>query len=221
MKENINKKPVGKFDLNKTVLSLIIIISLVVCSLIFSAYLSFRSLRQDSLNSFAQNLEERAVLLDYFIEERVRTIKSIAEGVAISQYFENKDLGMSMKYGLGIVLENLKTDFTNFIKQRKLDGAPIYKRISFFDVSGKLLVDEVDTHILKSDINLPNVIDRKSREAYICAGSGEHNSGFYICNPYYHKNKYAGHIILALSCNTLDKKIVIRESRPRKGSSEL
>ena len=60
--------------------------------------------QQDFRASYAAQLQldlgQRAAALSYFYQERLNSLKALAEDSAFEAYFANEALGMSMEYGL-------------------------------------------------------------------------------------------------------------------------
>ena len=123
-----------------TIMAGVLLIGLIA----FMVGVNYRSqvkLQRSTLDHLKKDTEKRSMALGCFCSERKNDIKELASIRAISAFFENKALGMSMEYGLRASLLNISETFDRFSSDRKLLGDRIYTRIVFVDSSGKLFVD--------------------------------------------------------------------------------
>ena len=109
--------------------------------LLGTSYVSQQNLRQASDNALIFNIEKRASALSYFHSERKNDIKTLAADRALSVFFSNRALGMSMEYGLRASLLSMQELFQEIVENRKLNNAPIYLRLQFVEDNGNSLVD--------------------------------------------------------------------------------
>ena len=163
-------------------------------------YLSQMELRQSALEHFRQDAEKSTLAVNYFFLERRNDLKDLAGSRAISAFFENKALGMSMEYGLRASLRGISDVFYRLLTERNLGDDSIYTQIAFIDSSGKLLVNsrlEGAKREYKSDW-----------KRFLTPGSS--GAGIFIIHdgpllkvmvsiPYFYKNKYSGQIVAWIS----------------------
>ena len=67
-------------------------------------YRSLVNLKEQNIENLKQEVQKRAAALSYFFIERRHDLNDLAENRRLAVYFENKALGMSMKYGLQVSL---------------------------------------------------------------------------------------------------------------------
>jgi signal transduction histidine kinase len=99
-------------------------------------------LNQAARQSLSFELEKRASALSYFYSERRADIERLATDNALAVFFSNRALGMSMEYGLRASLLTMRQLAAAIIDTRRLDGAPIYRRLIIQDLEGEILVDK-------------------------------------------------------------------------------
>ncbi|MEN8177758.1 MAG: EAL domain-containing protein [Pseudomonadota bacterium] len=109
--------------------------------LLGTTYTAQQDLREATLNELKLNLDKRASALSYFHTERMADIINLTGDQALSVYFSNQALGMSMEYGLRASLVNMQKRFEQLTTQKKLDSAPVYLRLMFLDTDNNRLVD--------------------------------------------------------------------------------
>lgn len=99
-------------------------------------------LNQAARQSLSFELEKRASALSYFYSERRADIERLATDNALSVFFSNRALGMSMEYGLRASLLTMRQLAAAMADSRRLDGLPIYRRLVIQDLAGEILADE-------------------------------------------------------------------------------
>lgn len=99
-------------------------------------------LNQAARQSLSFELEKRASALSYFYSERRADIERLATDNALSVFFSNRALGMSMEYGLRASLLTMRQLAAAMVDTRRLDGVPIYRRLVIQDLEGEILVDK-------------------------------------------------------------------------------
>ena len=87
---------------------------------------------EDSFKGASKNLTS-------FLLERQDDIRGLALDRTITTYFENKALGMSMKYGLLVSLNNIRRQLNAFQQQYKIEGKTIFPRLLLQDNQGNKL----------------------------------------------------------------------------------
>ncbi len=114
--------------------------------LIFTAFLlltNYRSqlkLRDTALERFKHNTEQRANALGHFFSELLDDLQDLTGSRAVSVYFENQALGMSMAYGLHASLLSVEQKFHSLIERRTYHGKRVFKSIIMVDRTGDVLV---------------------------------------------------------------------------------
>ena len=164
--------------------------------LLVAHYLSQTELQKASLSQLIQDSEKRATAVSYFYSERKNDLRSLQNSRAISIFFENKALGMSMEYGLRASLLGISEVFERLLREKTLGGDHVYSRITFVGKNGEILVD---SHLDKSERDDAGdwqllLTPRQVDPAIIVKDF--HGSLHVLASiPYFFKGEYAGQII--------------------------
>lgn len=117
------------------------IFSVYVVVLLVNAYQSQGQLRSAAeARLLADNRQIAAVLSD-FVAEQENFVLNLAESHEIETFLINNALGMSMRYGLNANLYSIEESFRRKMAQKTVLGAPVYKRILYFDAYNLPLAD--------------------------------------------------------------------------------
>lgn len=167
-------------------------------------YFSQLELRQNLVREVERQAEKRATALAYFFSERPNDLRSLLGDRAISGYFENRALGMSMEYGLRASLLSINGVFQQLLTSRTLNGDPVYTQIVFLDSGGNLLVREVLpalNSLPDKDLTRYLLPDQPFPSILIDTSSGENQINVTV--PYFFKGRYSGQIIASISSENI------------------
>lgn len=115
-----------------------------VAILLGTTYLAQRQLIASAEARQTLELELRAAALGYFYAERRTDLANLARSPVVTTFFANRDLGMSMEYGLRASLLGIRDAALRLVDDRRVEGRPVYRRIALLDADGSTLVDTVD-----------------------------------------------------------------------------
>lgn len=189
---------------------------LLIAYLAFSISANYRSqldLQQALLQELLQHAEKRATALNYFFSERCNDLRDLSRDRALSVYFENKALGMSMEYGLQASLVGIAEVFDRVLYEKTLGGLPVFTRLTLSNAEGELLVERGEA-----------LSNSSAREEGMASSPGGPNPvgvriGFStagpelrVTGPYRFKDKHAGEIQAVISSETVLERLV-REGR--------
>lgn len=116
--------------------------------LLVSNYVAQTIMRDKSLSRIHQNLRGRAEAVGYFCMERRNDLEELATGKIVNAYFSNRDLGMSLAYGLRGSLNNIVRQFRHLDKTTLINKKNIYSRLVLFDLDGSVLTEYQTTNNL-------------------------------------------------------------------------
>jgi two-component system, cell cycle sensor histidine kinase and response regulator CckA len=177
--------------------------------LIVANYLSQVELQKGVLEQLRQDTEKRAIALTYFFSERRNDLKELTRSRAISAYFENKALGMSMTYGLQASLDAIVEVFERILEDKTLKGDRIYSGIAFLEKRGKVLVQ---IGLMESEIHAewdPTSSSAPSnRDAQIVVEPSGESTALIVTVPYFFKGDYQGQILASISSPTVYEHLV-------------
>ena len=105
---------------------------------IFESQSQLRASRQERVLADSQR---RAAQIGDYLSQRLVEVKDLAESPELDTYFVNRDLGMSMQYGLATSLSGIDERFERHISERNRNGNPVYSRITLLDDAGVVLSD--------------------------------------------------------------------------------
>ena len=167
-------------------------------------YLSNLELRESALRQLRQDTENRAAAVSYFCSERKNDLRNLAASRAISAFFENKALGMSMEYGLRASLLGISETFHSFLRERKLGKKRLYTRIVLIDKDGKLLVDSrLETPKQEHQPDWKKLVAPENPDPAVLVTDDGHLLRMIVSAPYLFKEKYAGQLIAWISPETV------------------
>ncbi|EGV19473.1 putative bifunctional diguanylate cyclase/phosphodiesterase [Thiocapsa marina] len=89
----------------------------------------------------ALDAQLHANALSYFYAERLGDLANLRRDQAVQSFFVNRDLGMSMKYGLQASLVSIRAALIERVGEKRVDSGPFFDRIALFDADGTILVD--------------------------------------------------------------------------------
>jgi PAS domain S-box-containing protein len=110
--------------------------------LLFANYRAALTLRQNLLTRHSQEVQLHAAALSHVLATAKQDLRYVAESREVAAFFENRDLGMSMQYGLALSLVPIRDRLESLVKNPEGDGAgPTFLRIIFLDSREARLAD--------------------------------------------------------------------------------
>ena len=124
-----------------SVLSLVALFSMaaLISGLLILNHTSQASLQRANIRLFQQNLEDSGRSIGYFLSERENDIRVLASSTAITGFFTNQALGMTMTYGLRASLNNVDRLFEERSRNSRLGNVAIYSHFLLLDAKGNVL----------------------------------------------------------------------------------
>jgi len=116
-----------------------ICLTVLICGLLVTNYLTQNSLQRANINRFQQNFEKSTATISYFFSERENDILGLSTSNTVTGFFSNRNLGMSMAYGLRSSLDNVTQLFKSRIASACIGEKPIYSRLALLETDGKVL----------------------------------------------------------------------------------
>lgn len=176
--------------------------------LLVANYLSQVELRKATVDRVRQDTEKRAAAISYFYSERKNDLRNLRDSRAISVFFQNKALGMSMKYGLGASLLGISDEFERLQRDRMLGQDLIYTRILFLDDKATILVDTRPSLESSSPAQWDKYLTPGSSDALIVGDPTGPSRQVMISIPYIFKGEYSGQIIAQVSAPVVYKHLI-------------
>ena len=119
------------------VLFLVISVSL----LIFTTYQSHKKLQASYVRLWKEQMSRRTEMLDAFLTSRQRDVQRLASSPQVVGYYQAKDLGMTMRYGLRASLSQARELFQETLEKSRIEGGRIFSRFVLTDSRDRVLVD--------------------------------------------------------------------------------
>lgn len=195
----------------------VLLSGLLVAFLLALIATTFWSQHRLKASAFAQvqlGLDNRAAALSYFYAVRRDDLKALRDDRTLAVFFSNRALGMSMEYGLGTSIANLRRRFAELQQERTLGHAPVYLGLAFSEPTGALLVDTRRDGAPP----LPRAFDPQDStdEIRLFLSSLDPVSGVTLSIPVFFKGTFAGHILA-----WIDQDLARRELIAKNASSSV
>jgi len=185
--------------------------------LLFVAYSSQQRIQTFALDQLRQDAEKRAGAVSYFYLERCNDLNSLAEQRALSTFFENQALGMSMQYGLRDSLFAISEHFEKLLDEKRLGGQRIFTRVLFLDTAGSILTERGAK--VSGETELPTLLQSSLSEG-TCTDIrlvGDRNRIEVIATiPYYFKGKIVGRIVAFIASDVIYDYLLQPQTSPSK-----
>ena len=169
-------------------------------TLIWANQAAKQRLREAVLNELRLDAEKRAATLTYFIGERRNDLRDLAESLEVGNYYANRDLGMSLDYGLQFTLQEIEVKFAKVLAQKTLNERRIYQRLVLLEPNRLPLVsqpvgrDRIDAKLLTTKKPPTAVRLRFDADARLLT----------LATPVWHGGAYSGQLLAWLDPATLD-----------------
>lgn len=180
--------------------------------LLITNYSALRDLRTRTLEQLKQETSKRATALNYYFAERKNDLIALSESRVLAAYYENKALGMSMKYGLRASHMAVTRQFQKIVQDKVIGGDAIYSRIAFVNETGEDVFDSYFSDSIENtplDISFLKALDHRKISIY--AGHNEMT----VSIPYYFKDIYKGIIIAWVSPKSVYDHLVKENVSPQ------
>ncbi|MGB5737635.1 MAG: hypothetical protein WBM40_24665, partial [Thiohalocapsa sp.] len=161
--------------------------------LLFENYQTAASLQRTLLGRMDQETARRVLSLDYFFGERRSDLANLTRSREVGVFFENRALGMSLRYGLKQSLIPIRELFDDLIQRKRIAGTPIFDRLVLVDETGEALVDTNLAAITIGAGRQP-ACNRPQDEGGAILTQDDGRS-LIVSMPYRFKDDYAGQIV--------------------------
>jgi PAS domain S-box-containing protein len=105
---------------------------------------SLESIQKNLLRQHAHRLQLHAATLGHLLDSTEKDVRNLAESREVAAFFESRDLGMTMEYGLALALVPIR-ERLGALAEPGTDGLPsVLSRVALLDASGRVLVDSDD-----------------------------------------------------------------------------
>jgi PAS domain S-box-containing protein len=116
----------------------------VVGFLVVANYRSARTLRENLLSQRAQQAQLRAAAVGLLLAGAQERLANLADSREVAAFHENRDLGMSMEYGLALSLVPIHERLVALATRPSHGAPPAFERVVMFAEDGEVLSDSAD-----------------------------------------------------------------------------
>ncbi len=127
----------------RLIVGLFAVYSLVLLAILLS---SQNTLRDATESRLVADSQRRASVIAGFLEERSLHVQELAKSRELHDYLTNKDLGMSMRYGLRVNVQAIQRKLDDALYRSSLRGQPVLVNLAYHDEAGELLVSVGSAH---------------------------------------------------------------------------
>jgi PAS domain S-box-containing protein len=108
--------------------------------LLLTNYRSATKVRDNLLLQRSQHVHSNAVAVGHLFASAAEDVRYLAESREVAAFYESRDLGMSMEYGLALSLVPIRQRLRALV--RPSDGSPSrFARVAILDLGGAILAD--------------------------------------------------------------------------------
>jgi signal transduction histidine kinase/CheY-like chemotaxis protein len=200
------------------------ILTLYVGFLLVANYWSATHLRQTMEEQRRLEGARRVAAVAYFLSERQDDVANLALSREVSAFFENRALGMSMRYGLKQSLVAIRARFRSLIERKQIGQEPIYRRIVLLDEDGSVLVDErieggsADT--VGPPRDWPGLLEPQASDGRLLVLDGGETLA--VSLPFRFKGTYSGQLIACLDASLIARRVLsVGAAAPGGGGSHI
>ncbi|HET9599037.1 MAG TPA: ATP-binding protein [Anaeromyxobacteraceae bacterium] len=112
--------------------------------LLFLNYRSAATLRENLLAQHAHRVQMHASAVGHLVDTARADLDNLAEAREVAAFFENRDLGMSVEYGLALSLVPIEQRLVALTTTLRRGHPPVLARAALVDEHGKTLADSAD-----------------------------------------------------------------------------
>jgi len=174
-----------------------------VFRIIFTNYQTQLEVRDLAVQRVEAGFHERAKTIATFLEERQEDIKNLANDRTVRTFFENKDLGMTMMYGLAVSLNDVNNRFSDFQKNKVIGRTEIFARILFQGINNETLAEIEAATFTEASSPTGEFETTINRDIAVISHDFKHSGFFIISTPCLFKGKIVGWLAGWLSYNLL------------------
>jgi PAS domain S-box-containing protein len=117
---------------------------LVVGFLVVANYRSAGTLRENLLSQRAQQAQLRAAAVGLLLASAQERLANLADSREVAAFHENRDLGMSLEYGLALSLVPIHERLVALATRPRHGAPPAFERVVMFSEAGEALADSAD-----------------------------------------------------------------------------
>ena len=185
---------------------------LLICyifTLIIITYSDQKKIEEYQNKEIESNIKSRAITLEYFFNSLKNDLIDLDEKRVFSSYFANKDLGMSMEYGLKASLLKIDKLLAEFLENKNINNVKMFKEITVYTTNGELLSStNKNNHIDLKELSL-----NESNYPEIFINNNSNHKETYIFKSLYYKNILVANLIASINLEDILKQLSLSNNK--------
>ncbi len=161
-------------------------------------YRTVQTLRDDLLARRAQEARLHAAAVGKLLSVAERDVRNAAASAEVDAYFKNRDLGMSLRYGLALSLEPILARLRAMVEDRAEGEPPVLSRVVLLDEGGSVLADSGATGSAAGSAEMDEAAT--ARDGLQLGGGG---TSLLLSRPCQFKGRRVGRVVAWFSSNAL------------------
>lgn len=163
-----------------------------------------QDLREAKKTEFVEEVRRRAEGLGFFFNDRRNDLDDLAMSRSLEAYFLNKDLGVSLRYGLQANLDEVARSMHHLVDSRRFgdDVQEIYRRVTLVDDKGAVLIDAMPRYgAIKTPQparRLAEFLASDQTETIVRFNGCPTGPTLTVLRPLRHKGRFVGELIAQL-----------------------
>lgn len=151
---------------------------------------------------FSEDVRRRADGLGFFFSDRRNDLDDLSALPSLEAYFLNKDLGVSLQYGLGANLEEVARSMRRLVNARRFGNKAeaVYERMVMADEAGAVLIDvapigtAASGAVRRHDNDLSGFLTKHETEAVVRFDGCPSAPVVAVLRPLFHKGRLVGQL---------------------------
>ncbi len=185
----------------------------VISLVLWNYYRSQAELKAASIETFKSGLDRRASALGYYFMKRKAELAGLAGNKSVANYFVNKDLGMSLAYGLRASLIQMNAALIELLGKNSIADRAVYLRLAIIEKNGEILADtDEDASTLPLPHSVENTARRPTDGVRIHVLEIENRNALCMEAAVYHKKAYEGTLFALLNLDVLSDDLLSKTS---------
>ncbi|MFT6985717.1 MAG: diguanylate cyclase (GGDEF)-like protein [Psychromonas sp.] len=166
-------------------------------------------LKESQQNELHLKVTQYVNSLSYFFAVTQNDIYVLCNDKTMATFFANRSAGMSMEYGLGASLFNLKKLINQLARSSMVDATPVYKRIMLVDLTAAIITDS--TPQLAAELSKIPFEEMKNRDAQIIVTNDQGVFKIKILRTIYQQKKAVALLIADINTNLIIQQLTAQE----------
>ncbi len=193
------------------ILGIILFVFLIV--LLVLHHKSQNDLRAAHETEFVEEVKRRADGLGFFFNDRRNDLDDLAVSPTLEAYFLNRDLGVSLQYGLQANVDEITRTMRRLVNTRRFGGQAdaVYERMVMVDEAGIVLVDVASiggsapgVSSIRSE-DLSRFLAKDETEAVVRFDGCPSAPVVVALRPLYHKGRFVGQVVAWLRWESIQE----------------